>query len=142
MLSRRALAVLATLGAALALVAGLAFDATPDLRPVMPEADGVHPVRAAQALGSAYAPGGGFPDKYPPLGSVLFGLAVRAADPDFGAASDGVADLPEVERRPALWALRDRIAVALAAERRVSRLAACGCAALLALLAAAAAQDR
>lgn len=140
MLSRRALVSLAALGATLALIANLGFDATPDLRPVMPEADGVHPVRAAEALRLAYAPGQGFPDKYPPLGSSVFGLAVLAVDPAFAHDTSTVKSLPEDERRVVLWGLADRIAVALVAERWVSRLAACACAAVLALLAAATAQ--
>lgn len=140
MLSRRALAVLALSAAALALCANLAFDATVDLRPVMPEADGVHPVRAFEALATAYAPGGGFRDKYPPLGSVLFGLAVVTVDPAFAADTRGLTSRPEGERRAALWDLRDRIAPALAAERWLSRAAACACAAVLALLAAATAR--
>src|SRR5215510_12469984 len=52
----------------------------PDLRPNMPEVDGVHPARALVALHDAYAPGVGFLDKYPPLGSFLFGLAAAAGD--------------------------------------------------------------
>ena len=140
MLSRRALAVLALLAASAALLANLAFDATVDLRPVMPEADGVHPVRAVEALQAAYAPGGGFLDKYPPLGSALFGLVVLAVDRDFAADTRGLTSRPEDERRAALWDLRDRIAPALSAERWLSRVAACACAAVLALLAAATAR--
>lgn len=132
--------MLALLAAGAALLANLAFDATVDLRPVMPEADGVHPVRAVEALRSAYAPGVGFPDKYPPLGSALFGLVVLAADREFAADTSGLTSLPEGERRAALWDLRDRIAPALSAERWLSRAAACACAAVLALLAAAAAR--
>ena len=140
MLSRRALAGLALLAASLALLSSLAFDATVDLRPVMPEADGVHPVRAVEALRSAYAPGGGFLDKYPPLGSALFGLVVLAVDRDLAADTSGLTSRPEGERRAALWDLRDRIAPALSAERWLSRAAACACAAVLALLAAATAR--
>ncbi len=69
----------AAVGAALVAALALALAARPpELRPIMPEVDGVHPVRALIALHTAFAPGGGFLDKYPPLGSFLFGLAVAA----------------------------------------------------------------
>jgi hypothetical protein len=84
----------------LAVVCGLLFaalqpalDAVPDLSPVMPEVDGVHPARAAEALREAYAPGGGFPDKYPPLASALMGLAGAVVDPAFGTDSADLARL-------------------------------------------------
>ena len=128
------------MAAALALLANLAFDATVDLRPVMPEVDGVHPVRGVEALETAWVPGGGFRDKYPPLGSALLGLAARAADPALRDDSRALTSLPEDQRRLALWELRDRIAAALVAERWLSRLAACASVAVLALLAAAVAR--
>ena len=61
--------------------AALSIDAPgpPDLRPVMPEADGVHLVTARLALSSAYAPGEGWLHKYPPLGLAVFGLAAGTA---------------------------------------------------------------
>ncbi|MHC5209543.1 MAG: hypothetical protein ACYTG2_02350 [Planctomycetota bacterium] len=126
----------------LALACGLLFvavqpalDAVPDLAPVMAEVDGVHPVRAAEALGSAYAPGGGFPDKYPPLGSALMGLAGAVADPDFAADSADVGGLAEPERTRRLWTLRDRIARLLTVQRGVSRVAMALVVGLLAALA-------
>lgn len=109
----------------------------PDLRPVMPEVDGVHPLRALQALGTAFEPGGGFLDKYPPLGSFLFGLAVAAGDDGALARAVGpVLAAPEPERRVLLWELRDAVQAALSRERGLSRLAMAGCAALVVLLAA------
>jgi MFS family permease len=126
----------------LALACGLLFvavqpalDATPELAPVMPEVDGVHPVRAAEALRTAYAPGAGFPDKYPPLGSALMGLAGALADPAFGQDAAQVGGLAEPERSEQLWSLRERIARQLAALRGVSRLAMALAVALLAALA-------
>jgi len=118
-----------------ALAVALAF-AQPDLRPVMPEVDGVHPVRALQALRSAFAPGGGFLDKYPPLGSFAFGLAVAVGGaPALAAQADAITTAPPSERRVLLWARRDEVQAALARERWLSRLAAGGAAALVFLLA-------
>ena len=108
----------------------------PDLRPVAPEVDGVHPVRALEALATAFVPGRGFLDKYPPLPSVLFGLAAAAAQPGLAAATVGLVDLPERERAQRLWALRNPLAGALSAERLVSLLAMALAAALVARLGA------
>ena len=111
----------------------------PDLRPEIPELDGVHPVRAAQALRDAYVPGRGLVDKYPPLGSFLMGLVAEIVDPGLlaalGAEPDALVDDPGL-RRATLWPLRDRIARRLAAQRALS-LAAMGAAvALVGLVAA------
>src|SRR5262245_65114695 len=115
----------AVLGAVLVALLAMAVAARPpDLRPVMPEPDGVHPVRAILALRTAYAPGGGFLDKYPPLGSFLLGLAVVAGGaPGLRAQAEAIASAPAELRRTALWELRDEIAAALARERWLSRLA-------------------
>ena len=75
--SARATLVGVLLSAALAVALA---ERQPDLRPNMPEVDGVHPARALVALHDAYTPGVGFLDKYPPLGSFLFGLAAAAGD--------------------------------------------------------------
>lgn len=108
----------------------------PDLRPVMPEVDGVHPLRALQALRTAYAPGGGFLDKYPPLGSFLFGLAVAGGDDgSLAAAVDPVLAADPAGRRARLWPLRDALQAALERERLLSRLAMAACAGLVVLLA-------
>lgn len=122
------------LAALLWLAGSLALPGPPDLRPVMPEVDGVHPVRALEAVGSAYALGGGFLDKYPPLASVLMGLAVRGSDEGLQQAVEGLAEQPPSERRVKLWLLRDRLADALAAERWISRLAMAAAIGLLAAL--------
>jgi MFS family permease len=125
----------------LALACGLAFlaaqpalDAIPDLRPVMPEVDGVHPVRAAEALRTAWEPGGGFRDKYPPLASALMGLLGAAADPGFAGDAAGVGEADEPERTRRLWSLRERIARLLAVQRLLSRAAMAAAVALLAAL--------
>jgi len=120
-----------------AVLAGAMALPLPDLRPVMPEVDGVHPLRALQALDTAFAPGGGFLDKYPPLGSFLFGLAVTAGDDGrLALAVAPVLSASEPTRRAQLWDLRDAVQAALARERWLSRLAMAGCAALVVLLAA------
>jgi hypothetical protein len=100
----------------------------------MPEADGVHPVRALEAVETAYSLGGGFFDKYPPLGSVLMGLAVRAIDEGLPAEIVGLSAQATDVRRERLWPLRDRIAAALQAERWVTRLAMAAAIGLLAVL--------
>ncbi len=123
----------AVLCAALAIALALQ---QPDLRPVMPEVDGVHPVRALQALRDAFVPGRGFLDKYPPLGSWLFGLAAAAGDSrELSAQADAITSEPPAARRVRLWALRDEVQAALVRERWLSRLAAGGAAALVFLLA-------
>ena len=107
----------------------------PDLRPNMAEVDGVHPARALVALHDAYAPGVGFLDKYPPLGSFLFGLAAAAGDVrGLSAHATSIVSSPPAERRPILWAVRDEVAGALARERWLSRLAMGAAAALVFLL--------
>lgn len=136
--SARATLALALAAAAAALLAGLAAAGPPDLRPVMPEVDGVHPVRALQALHTAYAPGAGFVDKYPPLGSVLLGLAAARADDWFSADAGDILRQSDPEQHLTLWRLRDRLAAMLDAERWVSRLAMAAAAAAVAALALAA----
>jgi len=111
------------LAAILWLATALSVPGQPDLRPVMPEVDGVHPVRALQALDTAFVPGGGFLDKYPPLGSVLMGLAVSATDEGLAEEVAGLIEQSPAERRARLWPLRDRMADAIAAERWITRLA-------------------
>jgi hypothetical protein len=107
----------------------------PDLRPIMPEVDGVHPVRALIALQDAFAPGVGFLDKYPPMGSFLFGLAARAGDVDeLATQARTIASSPVGERRLQLWAVRHEVQGALARERWLSRLAMGAAAALVFLL--------
>ncbi|MBM3985960.1 MAG: hypothetical protein FJ296_09790, partial [Planctomycetes bacterium] len=101
-----------TLALALAAVVAAALSAAlamtpPDLRPVMPEVDGAHPLRALQALDTAFVPGAGFLDKYPPLGSFLFGLAVVSGDDgSLRRAVGPVLAASEPERRALLWPLR------------------------------------
>jgi len=111
----------------------------PDLRPEIAELDGVHPVRAAQALRDAYRPGHGFLDKYPPLGAFVMGLAGELVDPGLlGAlpvAPEALADDPP-RRREVLWPLRDRIARRLDAQRLLSGLAMAAAVALVGVLAA------
>ncbi|MGQ0553927.1 MAG: hypothetical protein ACT4PU_12005 [Planctomycetota bacterium] len=124
----------------IALLLQLALDRTPDLRPVMPEVDGVHPARALQALSETYAPGAGFLDKYPPLGSFLMGLAANTAAPQLSVAMAGIADRSPAERRELLWQHRDGLARALSAQRWLSRVAMAVAVAALALLGALAAQ--
>jgi hypothetical protein len=107
----------------------------PDLRPVMPEVDGVHPARALVALHDAYAPGVGFLDKYPPLGSFLFGLAAAAGDVrGLSEQATSIVTSPPAVRRVQLWSVRDEVAGALARERWLSRLAMGAAAALVFLL--------
>jgi hypothetical protein len=130
--SARATLVGVLLSAALAVALA---ERQPDLRPIMPEVDGVHPARALVALHDAFAPGVGFLDKYPPLGSFLFGLAAAAGDVrGLSAQATSIVSSPAAERRPQLWALRDEVAGALARERWLSRLALAGSAALVFLL--------
>lgn len=104
----------------------------PTLGPIMAEVDGVHPVRAVTALQTAYQPGEGYRDKYPPLGSVLFGWVGRMADPGFVEMSINVEDLPPNERRVALWDLSKGLEQWLRAERLLSRLAMAAAVALIA----------
>src|SRR5262245_58439275 len=107
----------------------------PDLRPNIPEVDGVNPVRGLVALHEAFVPGVGFLDKYPPLGSVLFGLAAAAGDVDqLSPQARAIMTAPAAERRVALWAVRDELAGALARERWLSRLAMGAATALVFLL--------
>ena len=80
-----------------------------ELGPVMAELDGVHPARATWALSTAYSPGIGFLDKYPPLGSFVMGLAVAAADSDFGSDVGDVSQLDVTGRRELAWTHADRI---------------------------------
>ena len=130
----RATAGWSLLAGVLAVAASLHWNGVPDLGPIMPELDGVHPVRAAQALATAYAPGGGFIDKYPALGSFAMGAAGALVDPAFGADAGGPAVLPDPARRAALWPLRERMLAVLAAQRWLSRVAMGLSAALLAAL--------
>lgn len=129
------------LGAACAVLGGALFDPTPHLAPVMAEADGVHPARAAQAFRNAYAPGVGFPDKYPPLGSFLHGAVVRVLDPEFTAQADALVALAEAPREQALWERRQDVERLLAGQRALSR-AAQALAALFAALWAASLAER
>lgn len=94
----------------------------PRLGPVMAEVDGVHPARAVQALRDGWRPGVGFLDKYPVLGSALFGLVVTVGQPDVPSAEAWLA-LPRDQRRLEEWRLSAAVEDALAAQRQVSRLA-------------------
>jgi hypothetical protein len=136
----RGLLLLALLCGVVGLAANLRWDASADLRPVMPEVDGVHPVRALEALSSAYAPGLGFEDKYPPLASALMGLVSTTIDSGFRDDVGDVVAMSEVERQDTLWKARDRLAAMLNVQRWVSRLAMSAALGLLALLAFAAAR--
>ncbi len=107
-----------------------------DLRPVMPEVDGVHPLRAVAAWHTAYDPGEGFLDKYPPLGSFLMGAVVHAADATLSEPARTVVDQQEGARRLVLWQWRDAIAEAVDLQRGMSLIAMACAVALSALLAA------
>ncbi|HEX5010500.1 MAG TPA: hypothetical protein VFY71_08860 [Planctomycetota bacterium] len=107
----------------------------PDLRPIMPEVDGVHPARALVALHDAFAPGVGFLDKYPPLGSFVFGLAAAAGEvKGLSAQATSIVTSPPEVRRVQLWSVRDEVQGALERERWLSRLAMGAAAALVFLL--------
>ncbi|MCB9897497.1 MAG: hypothetical protein H6825_05805 [Planctomycetes bacterium] len=106
-----------------------------DLGPVMPEMDGVHPARALEALRTAYSPGAGFLDKYPPLGSFVMGVTCALVDPglpDFGTLEP----LDPNARRQMLWEHGDTTLELLRAERWVSRVAMALAVALTMVLAA------
>jgi hypothetical protein len=130
----RATAGWSLLAGALAVAASLHWNGVPDLGPIMPDLDGVHPVRAAEALHTAWAPGAGFVDKYPALGSLAMGAVGALVDPAFGADTAGLARLPDPARRAALWPLAGRLRAQLAAQRWLSRVAMGLVAALLAAL--------
>jgi len=108
----------------------------PDMSPVMPEADGVHPVLAAMTFHSGYAFGEGVVQKYPPLGGFLMGVAVHLIDPGFYDEIKSLMDLPENERRLKQWNLRNRIAPLIEVSRWITRLVMAMAMGLLAMAAA------
>ncbi len=117
---RRVALIVALVVAGAVVLFGAGMQGPPSLGAVMAEVDGVHPVRAAAAVERAYVVGGGFLDKYPPLGGFLMGIAGRFSDPGFGEVVAGVEDLAPGPRREALFEVGDRIAALVALERRCS----------------------
>ena len=108
----------------------------PDMSPVVPEADGIHPVVASETYHSGYEIGGGVPQKYPPAAAFIMGLAIEISDPDFYDDASVLLHLEEDEQRTGLWRLKDRLAPLIAISRFATQLAMGIAMGLLAMLAA------
>ncbi len=112
----------------------------PHLAGTIAEVDGVFPLRAIEAWETAYAPGQGFHDKYPPLASWFAGGLLVLLEPDFVDAAQPYLGMYEAADRVNTVTLEPQHAAATRLIRMVSTVAMAWVVAVLAGCAASWAQ--